>query len=177
MEKINSKKSFKAVQMLAGMSTVFDSIQALCKQKGISYRHVHHLPTKTSQESASARHEHLSIGGKALLLKVGKEFRLFVLSAALKIDIAAIRLYFGEKNIRFASEEELKDLTGLKPGSVPPFGKPMLPFPLYVDPSVLESELIAFNAGSLTDSIIMDSRDYCHIAKPKIFEFAHKYFP
>ena len=43
---------------------------------------------------------------------------------------------------------------------MPPFGAPILPFPLYVDPSVLENQRIAFNAGSLTDSIIMTIDDY-----------------
>ena len=152
---------------------MFAAIEALLKQKGISYRHIHHPPTKTSEESAKARNEPLKIGSKALLLKVGKEFRLFVLSAELKINSAAIRAYFGEKSIRFASAEELKKLTGLEPGAIPPFGRPILPFPIYVDPSILENELIAFNAGSLTDSIIMDIKDYRDAAKPKMFEFAN----
>jgi prolyl-tRNA editing enzyme YbaK/EbsC (Cys-tRNA(Pro) deacylase) len=64
------------------------------------------------------------------------------------------------------------ELTGLVPGSVPPFGPPVLPFPLYVDPSVFENERIAFNAGSLTDSIIMGIGDYRRLANPEIFTFA-----
>ncbi len=152
--------------------SIFESIQVLLKQKGISYRHIHHSPARTSEESTKARNEQLVIGGKALLLKVGDEYRLFVLSASLKLNNAAVRTYFGEKSIRFATKEELKELTGLDPGSVPPFGKPILPFPLYADPSILENELIAFNAGSLTDSIIMDIKDYREAAKPKMFEFA-----
>jgi prolyl-tRNA editing enzyme YbaK/EbsC (Cys-tRNA(Pro) deacylase) len=63
-------------------------------------------------------------------------------------------------------------LTGLAPGSVPPFGQPVLPFELYVDESVLENEKVAFNAGSLTDSIIMLVRDYREIAKPEVFKFS-----
>ena len=46
------------------------------------------------------------------------------------------------------------------PGSVPPFGQPILPFPLYVDPRFSRIERIAFNAGSLTDSIVMATDDY-----------------
>jgi len=51
--------------------------------------------------------------------------------------------------LRFASREELLELTGLVPGSVPPFGRPILPFPLYVDTGIAANDRIAFNAGSL----------------------------
>jgi Ala-tRNA(Pro) deacylase len=43
---------------------------------------------------------------------------------------------------------------------------------LYVDPSVFANERIAFNAGSLTDSIVMPAVDYRRLAAPDIFEFA-----
>jgi len=112
------------------------------------------------------------VGGKALVVKVGDEFRLFVLSAALKFDSAAVKQHFGVKKTRFADKEELLALTGLVPGSVPPFGEPILKMPLYVDPSILANEVIAFNAGSLTDSIIMSVADYLRIAKPDMMAFA-----
>ena len=73
---------------------------------------------------------------------------------------------------RFATREELAALTGLVPGSVPPFGRPILPFDLHVDHSVTTHDIIAFNAGSLTDSIIMNTADYLDIARPKILRFA-----
>ncbi|MFP5285667.1 MAG: YbaK/EbsC family protein, partial [Thermoanaerobaculia bacterium] len=112
------------------------------------------------------------IGGKAILLKVDDVFRLFVLSAALRLDSAAIRRQFQAKKIRFASREELFELTGLVPGSVPPFGPPILPFELFVDPSILANEKISFNAGSLEDSIVMALPDYLRAAAPKVLAFS-----
>ena len=138
----------------------------------IAYRCVHHEPTHTSEQSAAARGESIEIGGKALLIKVGEEFRLFVLSAALRLDSAAIRKHFGIKRARFATADELREMTGLVPGSVPPFGRPILPFDLFADESVLGNDRIAFNAGSLTDSIIMSVEDYIRIAKPEVFRFS-----
>ncbi|MGI8991027.1 MAG: YbaK/EbsC family protein [Bryobacteraceae bacterium] len=151
---------------------VLEVIRKLLLDNGIEHREVHHAPTFTSEESAAARGEDLSTGGKALLLKVGEEFRLFVLSAALKLDSAAIKERFQVKKIRFATAEELQRLTGLTPGSVPPFGNPVLPFELYVDPSITANGKIAFNAGSLTESIVMRTEDYLKIAHPRIFRFA-----
>ena len=97
---------------------------------------------------------------------------MFELSAARKLDSLAIKQHFAVKELRFASPEELLQLTGLVPGSIPPFGKPLLPFELFVDPSILDNERIAFNTGSLTDSIIMSVVDYLHVTRPSVFAFS-----
>ncbi len=151
---------------------VLQSIREMLDERDIEYREVHHEPTFTSEQSAAARGESIRIGGKALLLKVGDEFKLFVLSAVLKLDSKAVRKHLGVRTSRFANKEELAELTGLVPGSVPPFGEPILPFKLYVDESIVRNERIAFNAGSLTDSIILSTEDYVALAQPEIFCFA-----
>jgi Ala-tRNA(Pro) deacylase len=152
--------------------TTLDLIRQYLRDQSIDFREVHHAPTFTSEESARARGEDLRVGGKALLMKTGDVFRLFVLSASLKADSAAIREKFGVRKIRFATADELKELTGLVPGSVPPFGPPILPFDLYADPSVTANDKIAFNAGSLEDSIILRIDDWLRAARPEVFPFA-----
>ncbi len=154
------------------MPTVFEAIRAWLKQENIPAREAHHEPTRTSEDSARARGEEMRVGGKALLIKVDDTFRLFVLSADRKLDSAAIKQHFGAKRTRFATPEELMQLTGLVPGSVPPFGPPILPFPLYTDPSVFENDRVAFNAGSLTDSMVIPIEDYRRLAHPEVFRFA-----
>jgi prolyl-tRNA editing enzyme YbaK/EbsC (Cys-tRNA(Pro) deacylase) len=151
---------------------LLDQIRAWLTREGVPFREVHHAPTRTSEESAEARGEELGVGGKALLVKVDDDFRLFVLSADRKLDSAAIRQHFGASKTRFATPDELMRLTGLTPGSVPPFGEPIVPLPLFADPSVFENERIAFNAGSLTDSIVMPIDDYRRLAVPRVFRFS-----
>ena len=82
---------------------VNQALHQLLDEAGISYRVVSHGPTLTSEESAAARGEELRLGGKALVIKVGEEFRLFVLSAALRFDSAAVKRHFGVNKVRFAS--------------------------------------------------------------------------
>jgi Ala-tRNA(Pro) deacylase len=147
-------------------------IRALLRSAGINCREIQHEPTHSSEESARARGEELRVGGKALLLKVDETFRLFVLSAAHKLDSGAIKQHFGTKKTRFATVEELRQMIGLTPGAVPPFGTPILPFPLFVDSSILKNDRIAFNAGSLTTSIIMSVNDYLRVAQPTVFDFS-----
>lgn len=138
-----------------------------------SFRQVEHAPTRTSEESAAARGEPLEVGAKALLLKTDDVFRLFVLCADMQLDSAAVRRQLNVKKTRFATAEELLELTGLVPGSVPPFGEPILPFELYADVAVGKRlDRVAFNAGSLTHSLILSAADWERIAKPQRFGFA-----
>jgi prolyl-tRNA editing enzyme YbaK/EbsC (Cys-tRNA(Pro) deacylase) len=149
-----------------------NSIRRLLTDAGVAFREVSHAPTYTSEDSARARGEELRIGGKAIVLKADDSFRLFVMPADRKLDSAAVKRHLGVKKLRFATPQELLEQTGLVPGSVPPFGPPVLPFALYVDEPIRQNERIAFNAGSLTTSIILAVSDYLALSKPTVFAFS-----
>lgn len=158
---------------MSASSSVLASIRRLLSAEGVPFREVCHSPARTSEESARVRGEPLHNGGKALLMKTDDQFRLFVLPADMRLDSRLVRRELGARRTRFATPEELLELTGLVPGSVPPFGSPILPFELYVDSAVAANERIAFNAGSLTDSIILAVDDYLRLAAPaRVMSFA-----
>lgn len=152
--------------------SVLESILDLLTRNGISFRHDEHEETRTSADAARVRGEPLEIGAKALVMRVDDRFCLFVMSAALRVDSKRIRSYLGAKRTRFATSDELLEITGLPPGAVPPFGAPILDLPLYVDPSVFRNERMAFNAGSLTHSVVMRTEDYQKLVEPEVFELA-----
>lgn len=141
-------------------TAVHDAILAHLQAGGAPYRLLHHEPTRTSEDSARVRGESTTIGGKSLLLKAGDRFVLLVISAAVRARSKGLRTAFGVRRLRFATPEELLERTGCVPGCVPPFGRPILDLPLFVDASILRNERIAFNAGSLTDSVIMQRPDW-----------------
>lgn len=152
---------------------VFATIRKLLEDAGAQFRVVEHAPTFTSEESAKARGEELGVGAKALLLRTDDVFRLFVLPADRKLDSASVKRELKVKKTRFATAEELRELTGLVPGSVPPFGQPVLPFELFADSAIgVRFDRVAFNAGSLTTSIVMPAAQWEAIAKPTRFAFA-----
>lgn len=151
---------------------MFEKIKEWLTAQSITFKQVHHEPTETSEAAALARGEDLSIGGKALVVKIDDSYKLCVLSAAKKLDSGALKKHFGTKKLRFADRDELMELTGLVPGSVPPFGKPLIDLELLLDQSILQNQKIAFNAGSLTDSIIMSLQDYLKVANPLILAFS-----
>jgi Ala-tRNA(Pro) deacylase len=157
---------------MSSASDVLDRLRKYLKDEGVTFREVHHAETFTSEESARARGEDLRIGGKALLIKADKDFKLFVLSAAARLDSGALKRELGLRKMRFATPEELLETTGLVPGAVPPFGQPILPFELFVDATIASNEKIAFNAGSLTDSIIISVEDYLRVSRPRLMKFS-----
>jgi prolyl-tRNA editing enzyme YbaK/EbsC (Cys-tRNA(Pro) deacylase) len=155
-----------------GPTAVTERIRALLDGAGVAYRYLEHDPTRTCEESAAARGETTRVGGKALVLKVGEVFRLCVLRADCQVNSNRVRRHFKQSRARFANREELDRLTGLVPGSVPPFGEPVLPLPNCLDRSFLDNDRIAFNAGSLRCSIVMPLGDYLRLAEPEIFDYA-----
>ena len=154
-------------------------IRKFLNDQDIPFREVHHIATHTSEESAIVRGESLSKGAKALLIKVNTDFWLFVIPADRRLETSLVKDYFKEsiqkvKKFRFASADELEEMTGLVPGCVPPFGKPILPFDIIVDSHLFEEDEIAFNAGSLTDSIFLRTKDYRSIFGGQIANISSK---
>jgi prolyl-tRNA editing enzyme YbaK/EbsC (Cys-tRNA(Pro) deacylase) len=155
------------------MTQVTDRIRELLSQHGVDYKEICHEPTRTSEESARVRGEALGVGAKALLLKTDDKFRLFVLPADMQLDAKKIKQELKIRSTRFATPEELLELTGLVPGSLPPFGTPVLPFELHSDIAIgTREDKVAFNAGLLTLSIVMKASDWKSVAKPVQFSFS-----
>jgi Ala-tRNA(Pro) deacylase len=147
--------------------SVHDRLVRLLTEAGVSFRQLHHEPTPTSADAARVRGEPIGSGAKALLLKADDRFRLFVLPGDRRLDSASVKRQLGLDRLRFASKEELLAQTGLTPGAVPPFGHPVLPFELTADVTIGQTyPTVAFNAGSVTDSIIMSAADWDRLAKP-----------
>ena len=139
--------------------SVFSKIITLLDSNSISYKVIEHEATPTSEESAKARGESIKIGAKALLVKGKKRFVIAVIPANLRLDTKVFRKIIGSKSLRFASVEELKELTGLPKGALPPFGS-VVGLPMFVDSALFEEEWMAFNAGDLCKSIKMRTCDY-----------------
>lgn len=154
--------------MIANMNH-FTTITQLLDSHNIVYKHIHHWPTLTSEDSARERWEPLEIGAKALVLKWGDEFFVVIMSAAKQLDSKLLKSQLWYKT-RFATREELYDLTGLVPGSVPPIGRPLFDYDCYIDDSIMSNEKIAFNVWSLTDSLILKTQDRLSVIEYKTID-------
>lgn len=138
----------------------------------IIYETKTHEKATTCMESAKARGSELKIGAKTLLFKDKWDFRLFVISAEKDVDNKKVRKILKSDKLRFASIKELRELAGVEKGSLPPLGQSLYPFKTFVDVSLTQNELMTFNAGIPTFSVIMKVQDYLLHVKPEIVDFS-----
>jgi Ala-tRNA(Pro) deacylase len=147
--------------------SVFLRVENLLKQHGVSFEVLRHQPVSTSEEAAAVRGVALSTGAKALICKVDARFVMFVIPADRKLDSKRVRQDLGIRALRFATPEELRELTGLAPGAVPPFGS-LFGLPTHCDERLAENERINFNAGDHTISVSLRCTDYLQVEKPTL---------
>jgi Ala-tRNA(Pro) deacylase len=150
--------------------SVFEQVENLLKQQRIDFEVARHEPVFTSEEASRIRGTPLSSGAKALVCKVDATFVMFVMPADRKLDSSAVRRR-GWKKLRFATREEVLELTGLAPGSIPPFGS-LFQLATYCDQRLGENEMVNFNAGDHGISVSMSYRDYLTVEKPELGTFA-----
>src|SRR3974377_2564341 len=127
-------------------ASVFLLLETKLKERGVDFSVLRHQPVFTSEEAAAVRRVALSSGAKALICKVDAGFVMFVIPADRKLDSKQVRHALRIHSLRFATREELKELTGLPPGAVPPFGS-LLGLPTHCDTRLGENDRINFNAG------------------------------
>ena len=150
---------------------VFAQVESLLNQHGIAFQVLRHEPVYTSEEAARVRGTPLASGAKALICKGADNFVMFVVPADRKLDSHAVRRAKGWKKLRFATREEVLELTGLTPGSIPPFGS-LFGLPTHCDERLGQSEVINFNAGDHSMSVSMRYADYVLVEKPELGMFA-----
>lgn len=148
-----------------------ERVQRLLTGKAIPYELLHHAPVFTSEEAAAVRGTPLASGAKALVCKADDRFVLIVLPADRKLAGKAVRKGEGVKSLRFASREEVERLTGLAPGSIPPFGS-LFGLATWCDQRLGEHPRINFNAGDHAISISMTYTDYVAVEQPKLGTYA-----
>jgi Ala-tRNA(Pro) deacylase len=90
-----------------------------------------------------------------------------------KIDFKKMKEFSGAKKIDMATPIEVKEITGLEVGSVPPFGN-LIDIPIYLDLTLSKESKIAFSAGMFNKIIVMSTSDYVKITKPQIFDYIKK---
>ena len=151
--------------------SVFQRVEGRLKQHAAAFDVLRHEPVYTSEEAAAVRGTPLSSGAKALICKGDEEFVMFVLPADRKLASKAIRRARGWRKLRFATGEEVEELTGLKPGSIPPFGS-LFGLPTFCDSRLGENETINFNAGDHRISVSMAYVDYVKVEVPELGGFA-----
>jgi Ala-tRNA(Pro) deacylase len=152
-------------------ASVYDRLIALLAQHGATFDVLSHAPVFTSAQAAEVRGTSLASGAKALVCKADQASCLFVLPADRKLDSRLVRQQQRLRSLRFASPEEVLQITGLTPGAIPPFGS-LFGLPTFCDVGLTAHATINFNAGDHCRSVCLRTADYLRIERPVLGQFA-----
>ncbi len=153
------------------MDSVFDRLKGKLTAAAAEFDVLRHGPVYTSEEAAAVRGTNLASGAKALVCKADERFVLIVLPADRKLASKLVRKGEGVKSLRFATREEVEQLTGLAPGSIPPFGS-LFGLPTWCDEALAREQRINFNAGDHSISISLSYVDFVHVEQPRVGKYA-----
>jgi len=152
--------------------TVFTQILHLLEEKHLKYSVLEHDFVHHAEEAANVRGTKLEEAAKAIVVKYNKDdFAMIVVSGHKRIDLKRLKQILNTKNACLASPDDVLKTTGLKIGSVPPFGN-LFGLKTFADKLVVEQEKVVFSAGSHYKSIIMQSKDWREAAEAVIEDFS-----
>ena len=154
---------------------IHQHLLALLDGEQARFRVMEHDAAGKCEVVSELRGTALGQGAKALVCKVKgngvKQHVLAVLAADQQADLARLAAHLGGLKASLASPAEVDALTACVFGAIPPFSfHPDLM--LVADPLLFERyDEIAFNAGLLEKSVVMNTEDYLCIARPTLVAF------
>jgi Ala-tRNA(Pro) deacylase len=149
-------------------------LKSFLDENKIKYVTIMHSVAYTAQEIAASVHMPGKGLAKTVLIKVNGKLAIAVLPASYKIDFDMLKKNLHTDNVRLANEQEFKDkFPGCEVGAMPPFGN-LYGMETYVAASLVEDEEFAFNAGTHTELIRMQYRDFEKLVNPVILRFSSK---
>jgi len=151
--------------------SVFERLKTKLTDAGIPFSVLNHAPVFTSEQAAAVRGTPLSSGAKALILNLDGKPSMFVLPADRKLDSKGLRSATKTRSLRFATADEVLALTGLKPGSIPPFGS-LFGLATFCDPALANNDTINFNAGDNAISISLAYSGFIAAESPQLLAFS-----
>jgi Ala-tRNA(Pro) deacylase len=156
--------------------TIHERLCVLLENEGASYRVIEHEAEGRTEMIAKIRGNRIEQAIKSIVVMVrfGKKETRYCFANVpgdCRIDLNAVREYFGGTKSAFAPREKAEALTGCVIGSIPPFSfNDQLQ--VLADPRIKENEEVVFNAGSLEKSIFMKMEDYFRIVNPQLVKIA-----
>ena len=149
---------------------------AFLDENDVSYRLIDHPEEGRTELVSPMRGNELSQAAKCIVLmvKIGKKITRYILAVIpgdTMVDFQAVKSMLGSTYVSFASPDIAERLAGSVAGTILPFAFND-ELELLVDPSLLENDEIYFNAARLDRSMVLGTRDYIAVAKPRLGHIA-----
>lgn len=159
-------------QDVPGAPDTYPELIALLDSRGARYRLIDHPPEGRTEIVSVFRGHDPRHAAKCMVLivKLGKKTTRYVLAVIpgdARVSLAAVKALYGATYVSFASPDIAQDLARSVPGTILP-----IPFDprleLIVDPALLSSPEIFFNAARLDRSLALRTDDFVAIASPRL---------
>jgi Ala-tRNA(Pro) deacylase len=154
------------------MENTYKSLIMFLEQNNAQYRLIDHAPEGRTEIVSGMRGNQLSQAAKCIILmvKIGKKVTRYVLAVVpgdARVDLNAVKTLLGGTYISFALADIAERLGGSAAGTILPFAFND-ELELMVDPAMLETEEMFFNAARLDRSMALKTTDYARLAKPRL---------
>lgn len=134
------------------------------EEKEIKFKIFEHPSVYTCEDAEKYNKKIRGIHSKNLFIKnrKSKRFYLVIVPADIKLDM----IYLGEKlgdKIKFSNEQDLKEILGLIPGAVSPFGlinDKEHKVIIIIDKKVWESDFVSFHPNINTETLELKREDF-----------------
>ena len=155
---------------------MYTRLIAFLDENDVSYRLIDHPEEGRTELVSPMRGNELSQAAKCIVLivKIGKKITRYILAVIpgdTMLDFQAVKSMLGSTYVSFASPDIAERLAGSVAGTILPFAFND-ELELLVDPSLLENDEIYFNAARLDRSMVLGTRDYIAVAKPRLGHIA-----
>ena len=149
---------------------IASALKSLLEDHGVDYATIHHPTAYTAQETAEAAHISGQKVAKTVMAKLDGKLAMIVVSAAHRLNLAALRDQTGAHRVELARENEFEDaFPECELGAMPPFGT-LYGMEVFVERELARNDTIAFNAGGHDELMTMAYRDFARLARPTLLQ-------
>ena len=159
-----------------GQEDTYTRLIAFLDGHEMQYRLIDHAAEGRTEIVSPMRGNALSQAAKCIVLmvKMGKKITRYILAVIpgdTMVDFQAVKALLGSTYVAFASQDIAERLAGSVAGTILPFSFNE-ELELVVDPSLFENDEMYFNAARLDRSMVLKTRDYIAVAKPRLGHIA-----
>jgi Cys-tRNA(Pro) deacylase len=135
-------------------------VSQVLTEKGIPHRIFRHSgPVRSLEQAAEERGQSPNQIVRSIVFRLGEgEFLMVLVAGASQISWQTLRAFLRQSRLTMASEKEVLDATGYRPGAVSPFGLPSSTR-ILADRNIFLPEEISIGSGERGVTIILKSKD------------------
>lgn len=146
-------------------------IKQMLVLRGIPFEELHHREAYTAQEVAQREHFSGHRVAKVVVVMADDKPVELILPASSHVDLEKVKTVLNAGGVRLASEQEMEQFfTGCEVGAVPPL-RHWENVAVLMDKSLQVQGPILFQAGTHSDAIRLNFRDWYEMVNPQVATF------